>query len=151
VNALGKLEVQRYSRERPTFSKSCRSYIHLLRSIHVYGTTAPLTAIMAAQALETYEMLEDILLHLPLRQLLFSQRVNNRFEFIIQDSLRIKQALFLEPTTKKCVQPHQWYCDSSKQLRERLIIFQPMWSDDAEWSEGGKLELYAAVANPFLQ
>lgn len=54
---------------------------------------------MSAKVLETYELLEDILLRLPLRQILLIQRVNKTFYAVIQDSDRIKRALFLEPTS----------------------------------------------------
>lgn len=42
---------------------------------------------MATQVLGTYELLEEILLHLPLGQLLLAQRVNKTFRDVIRDSL----------------------------------------------------------------
>jgi hypothetical protein len=50
----------------------------------------------SSQALNTYELLENILLHLPLRQLLLAQRLNKKFHAVLQDSLKINQALFLK-------------------------------------------------------
>lgn len=54
----------------------------------------------AAQVLATYELLEDILLHLPLRQLLLSQRVNTGFRDVIRRSDKINRALFFTQEAK---------------------------------------------------
>lgn len=54
---------------------------------------------MAAKVLDTYELLEDILLHLPLRRLLLAQGVNKKFSAVIRDSLKINKALFLKTST----------------------------------------------------
>ena len=56
------------------------------------------------KVLNTNELLEHILLHLPLRQLLFAQRVNKRFRATIRDTPRIKQALFIDPSSTERVQ-----------------------------------------------
>lgn len=47
-----------------------------------------------------YELLEHILLFLSLRDLLISQRVNKACFDVVQQSSDIRQALFLEPTTR---------------------------------------------------
>ncbi|KAK5702980.1 hypothetical protein LTR97_003926 [Elasticomyces elasticus] len=54
-------------------------------------------ALSAAKVLGTYELLEVILLHLPLRQLLLCQRVNRAFKAVIDRSASIRKALFLDP------------------------------------------------------
>ena len=55
----------------------------------------------SAKVFDTYELLEDILLHVPLRQLLLVQRVSKTFRQLAQNSLKIQKALFLTPATKK--------------------------------------------------
>jgi hypothetical protein len=55
----------------------------------------------SAKVFDTYELLEDILLRLPLRQLLIVQRVSKIFRQLVQNSLRIQKALFLTPVTSK--------------------------------------------------
>ncbi|KAF2257788.1 hypothetical protein CC78DRAFT_538266 [Lojkania enalia] len=49
------------------------------------------------EALEIYELLELILLHLPMRDLLLSQRVCSRWHLTISSSKRLQQRLFLLP------------------------------------------------------
>ena len=58
----------------------------------------------ASQVGNTYELLENILLHLPLRQLLLAQKVNKKFHAVIQDSLQINQALFWKPISTDYVE-----------------------------------------------
>ena len=63
--------------------------------------------------LQVYELLEYILLYLPLNDLLLAQRVSNFFRSVIQDSTRIQQALFFKPVEEvagrhqKSVQEHE--------------------------------------------
>ncbi|USW53060.1 Putative F-box domain-containing protein [Septoria linicola] len=57
----------------------------------------------STRVFKTYELLENILLHLPLRTLLLSQRVNKSFQDVICRSQKIKQALFLEPCSPHVV------------------------------------------------
>ncbi len=56
-----------------------------------------------AQVFATYELLEDILLHLPLQKLLLSQRVCHTFKDVVKSSSRIQQALFLQPACTRKV------------------------------------------------
>ena len=51
----------------------------------------------ATRALNLIELLEPILLSIPIRDMLLAQRVSHRFQDTIKDSLKIRQALFLEP------------------------------------------------------
>ncbi|KAK5730391.1 hypothetical protein LTR15_000328 [Elasticomyces elasticus] len=51
----------------------------------------------AMKVLGTYELLEIILLHLPLRQLLNCQRVNRAFQSVFEQSQAVRRALFFEP------------------------------------------------------
>lgn len=50
-----------------------------------------------AQVLSTPELLEAILLHLPMQDLLLSQRVNKKFKGVIDGSIHLQRALFFEP------------------------------------------------------
>ncbi|KAK5120100.1 hypothetical protein LTR85_006581 [Meristemomyces frigidus] len=58
------------------------------------------------QVLDTYELLENILLRLPLRQLLLAQRVNTGFRDLIWRSSKINRTLFFTPNTAETV---DWY------------------------------------------
>lgn len=49
------------------------------------------------QVLTTYELLESILLELPLRDVLLAQRVSETFKDIINNSLPLQRQLFLAP------------------------------------------------------
>jgi hypothetical protein len=62
------------------------STVHGCQSRIIYNTNPPLpNSIMAASssALNTYELLENILLHVPLRQQQVAQRVNKNFHAVI--------------------------------------------------------------------
>lgn len=52
---------------------------------------------MVAKLYAVTELLEDILLHLPLKDLLLSQRVNKHFKATIDGSLKLQRALFFSP------------------------------------------------------
>jgi hypothetical protein len=52
------------------------------------------------------ELLEEILLNLPLRRLLLSQRVDKNFKDVIHGSFRIRKALWLEPSTSDVIKWH---------------------------------------------
>lgn len=45
--------------------------------------------------LDNYELLERVLLHLPLRTLLLAQRVNKSWSYVVHRSQNIQRALFL--------------------------------------------------------
>ncbi|KAK5120101.1 hypothetical protein LTR85_006582 [Meristemomyces frigidus] len=60
----------------------------------------------AQQVCETYELLERILLHLPLRDLLLSQRICTSFRDLVRRSQNINRALFFSPA-KDSVQWHR--------------------------------------------
>lgn len=94
---------------------------------------------MAAKVLETHELLEDILLRLPLRQLLLAQRVNKQFHAVIQDSLKINQALFLKPATTTTV---EWWptADVGRKLER---------SSECIWTSRGEKSEQVVVINPF--
>lgn len=50
-----------------------------------------------ARVFGTYELLERILLHLPLRQLLFAQKISKHICDVIRGSDGIQKVLFLRP------------------------------------------------------
>lgn len=97
--------------------------------------------IMAAKVLDTYELLKDVLLHLPLRQLLLAQRVNKRFHGVIQDSRNIKRALFLEPSSTS---PVEWWPSTQPD--------SGMWhNDDCIWTRLGEKSEQVVLPNPFIK
>lgn len=49
-----------------------------------------------------YEVLEGILLHLPMRDLLNLQRVNKTFQHVIERSVPLQQSLYLLPNPTSC-------------------------------------------------
>jgi len=53
-----------------------------------------------SQVFETYELLELILLHLPLVDRLLAERVSKTFQSILKRSKKIRQALYREPITE---------------------------------------------------
>ncbi|OCL15321.1 hypothetical protein AOQ84DRAFT_49271 [Glonium stellatum] len=61
----------------------------------------------ATRVLDTPELLESILLHLPLQDLLHSQRVSRQFHAAITSSPSIQQALFLRAKRRKS-SPNEW-------------------------------------------
>ncbi|KAK3632714.1 hypothetical protein LTR56_016184 [Elasticomyces elasticus] len=96
------------------------------------------------QVLVTTELLEAILLHLPLKDLLFSQEVCRHWKAVAEQSPSIKKALFLVPDTQPdlvmpttnptpypfainslllaCVQPGRDFYDTSDRYAECCVI-----------------------------
>lgn len=95
---------------------------------------------MAAKVLDTYELLEDILLHLPLRQLLLAQRVNKQFHAVIQDSLKINQVLFFKPATTTTV---EWW--PTAQIGRRIGSFTV---SECIWTSKGEKSEQVVIVNP---
>ncbi|KAK4888327.1 hypothetical protein LTR27_012778 [Elasticomyces elasticus] len=89
-------------------------------------------AIPAAKVLGTYELLEMILLHLPLRQLLLCQRVGRAFKAVVDRSASIRQALFLEPSCS-----------------DILEVVIPKGRRLPVWKFLGREELKLPLLNPF--
>lgn len=89
------------------------------------------------------ELLEHILLYLPLRTLLLVQTVSKSFHLFIQGSIKIKRALFLEPTGDKTV---SWHGPTSS---GRL---QPEGCEIGRWqySNGAASQAIKPMLNPFL-
>lgn len=50
------------------------------------------------------ELLEEVVMHLPLRDILLCQRVDTHFRDVVQSSSNIKKVLFLEPATNKTIE-----------------------------------------------
>ncbi|KAK3701548.1 hypothetical protein LTR37_015402 [Vermiconidia calcicola] len=75
----------------------------------------------ALKVLDISELLEEILLHLPLRQLLLMQQVNKRFHAHINDSPNIRNALFLGPSTEDVEWHPRWgHKDAPRRERGHL-------------------------------
>lgn len=53
----------------------------------------------ASKVASVSELLEDILLNLPLRHLLLAQKVSKSFYLCIHNSIKIKRALYLAPSS----------------------------------------------------
>ncbi|KAK5729312.1 hypothetical protein LTR17_012037 [Elasticomyces elasticus] len=82
----------------------------------------PLPAISAAKVLGIYELLETILLHLPLRRLLLCQRVNRAFKDVVNRSAPIRKSLFLEPACSDTIDTVMQPIVSNPQPR-----YRPVW------------------------
>ncbi|KAK3631456.1 hypothetical protein LTR56_016820 [Elasticomyces elasticus] len=95
-------------------------------------------AILAAKVLGTYELLETILLHLPLRQLLLCQRVNRAFKDVVNRSAPIRKALFLEPS-----------CRDTIEITMQPVLHNPQPRFKPMWKFSGRAELTLPVLNPF--
>lgn len=94
---------------------------------------------MAAQVLDTYELIEDILLRLPLRQLLLAQRVNKKFHGVINDSRKVKRALFFESSS-----------DIRAKFRFENTDRRPRYNHDFRWThEGEDTKAVILLRNPF--
>ncbi|KAK5713961.1 hypothetical protein LTR15_010867 [Elasticomyces elasticus] len=104
--------------------------------------TTELTASAGRRLTNTYELLEMILLNLPMDTLLFSQRVNRNFCSIIANSKTLQQKLFfaplpegspdqeyrVNPILSRVSQLPLYYCPAAERLRysgssERLSIY----------------------------
>jgi hypothetical protein len=72
----------------------------------------------ATRVLDTPELLEAILLHLPLRDLLHSQRVSCQFQATVTSSPSIQRALFFRANRRK-FGPQEW--DINPLLREAFL------------------------------
>ena len=68
----------------------------------------------AAKVFGISELLENVLLFLPLRELLCAKEVSTHFKATINTSLKIRQALFLEPL-----------CSPTQKQSERLKVSKP--------------------------
>ena len=89
-----------------------------------------------AQVLNTYELLEQILLELPLRQLLFAQNLSKHIRDLIQGSDSIQKALFFRPAAPE-VYPVQVPREDGRGLR-------------TVWRLPGSEGDVRPVVNPFL-
>lgn len=94
----------------------------------------------AVQVFATYELLENILMHLPLRSLLLAQRVDISFRDLIWRSANINRALFFTPATSQSI---DWYRPEDAQPG-REVCYQGEWKSEAD----GKT--VQPLLNPFL-
>jgi len=85
----------------------------------------------AGRVLSTYELLENILLHLPLRQILLSQRISKSFRDLVQRSPNLRRVLFLKPVSDDVVNFEKvhdtwrkdWLRESDKQMT--IVMLNP--------------------------
>lgn len=92
------------------------------------------------QVLDTYELLENILMHLPLRRLLLAQRVNTSFRDLIYRSANINRVLFFNAATTESV---DWY---------RTTDVQPSRESPyrGEWKTELSGKTVRPIMNPFV-
>jgi hypothetical protein len=90
---------------------------------------------VSAKVLDTYELLEDVLLHLPLIDLLHVWKVNQNFRDVVWNSCRINKAHFISYTTDKIA---EWEEEGEDE-------FTSMWVQP----EGGLVPVI--ILNPFLE
>lgn len=101
-----------------------------------------------------YDLLEDILLHLPLRHLLLSKRVCKQWESTQQTSVRVRKALFLEPFHAQKIyypsasKPH-WYLvpERNELALEGLLSEEDLGEDDSSHQEQYNVS-YPVVPTP---
>lgn len=86
------------------------------------------------------ELLEEVVMHLPLRDILLCQRVDTHFRDVVQSSSNIKKVLFLEPATRKTA---EWI--PYRPSNDYLAI-----SDGALWKISDEDESVNPLFNPFL-
>lgn len=87
----------------------------------------------STRLLSTFELLEDIILYLPLRQILLSQRVGRAFANVITGSKPIQRALFLAPHDD-----------------ETIKYYPKPGTFEHEWKVAKDGEPLTPVVNPFL-
>lgn len=73
-----------------------------------------------AKVLGNYELLQQILLNLPLRQLLLAQEVNKAWYDVVQRSQEIRKTVFLLPSVDPIQQPQE-----TNGVPGELVIFNP--------------------------
>jgi hypothetical protein len=72
----------------------------------------------SAKVLDAYELLEDILLHLPLIDLLHVWKVNQTFRDVVWNSYRINKALFISYATDKTA---EWDEEEEDEFTSRWV------------------------------
>lgn len=90
------------------------------------------------KALSTYELLERVLLHLPLRHSLLSQKVNKAFYDVVNRSPQIQRALFLAPTSDDSV---VYYEEDLNRLPDSQVV---------GWRDTLDAERVMPMLNPFM-
>lgn len=86
------------------------------------------------QVFENYELLENIILYLPLRQVFVARRISTYFEGIFNRSKPVRRALFLAPATP-----------------QHLRHFEIAESVGGGWSAGRPSVAIRPVLNPFAE
>lgn len=111
----------------------------------------PPPPLASTKVLETYELLERVLLHLPLRTLLLSRRVNTSFERVAKRSKSIRQALFLEASSEGPIVANLDHFRFSSSFHG---VPQPPCFDrrgiSTEWQLEQSKEVVIPLLNPFF-
>jgi hypothetical protein len=77
----------------------------------------------------TVELLETVLLYLPIRDILLAQRVNTQWRATLKCSRRLQRALFIEPIVLGC----QQYSLSQASPRDLRVFVNPL-ADKLLWA-----------------
>lgn len=84
----------------------------------------PTRTVAATKVFGKFDLLQQILLHLPLRQLLLAQRISRIAFQVVQSSTEIRQALFFLPTANVVhTEDESWIEDGKDE--EKLVVFNP--------------------------
>ncbi|KAK5718573.1 hypothetical protein LTR15_008304 [Elasticomyces elasticus] len=80
--------------------------------------------------LDTVELLENILLYLPLQKLLLSQRVNKQWQSVVQGSHKARRALFLQQTSDTKLEHYEFdteaFCTEEGLVWQGKILINPL-------------------------
>ncbi|KAK4550607.1 hypothetical protein LTR36_000186 [Oleoguttula mirabilis] len=101
----------------------------------------------ARRVFDTYELLENVLLHLPLRQLLLAQRISTSFRDLIWRSATINRALFFTPATAETVERYCYDLDHDHSQSQPDICDEP---DEGIWMTAPGPDAVSPLLNPFL-
>jgi hypothetical protein len=92
---------------------------------------------LAAQVFDTVELLETILYELPTKDLLFAQGVNKQWKAVIENSSKLRHALFVDPISNH---PIPFFGHSeSKAFKNPLL--GPLFTALSEIESGSPIDL----------
>jgi len=124
---------QAFHRKKSSSSKSSnesrRKSVSFASPLPSFRSTAISTS-AAETVLKTPELVEMILVHLDLNQLLFAQRVCRHWKEITRDSQKLKRALYLSPITKideRIPIDNAWLKSRFPDLGVYLLQGNPKW------------------------
>ncbi|PPJ58332.1 hypothetical protein CBER1_04481 [Cercospora berteroae] len=102
------------------------------------------TAPTKPSPLRIAELLEEIILYLPLRDILLCQRIDTTFRSVVQGSSQLRKVLFLEPATNKPLE----YCPPY--FEEDGLDHEQESEVSSRWKNPENGEAVHLLFNPFL-